>query len=402
MAVGYNPRTVTDGLVSLYDAANPKSFSPNTFVGSLDIYSWYVARRGGTTIARGIIEQDNTTSKSPAGGIPLKMNIIGNDSYLQSYNSAAWNISQVQNGQTWTVSVYVKANVATTCELYLFGANSSGVAYVNDAWIDIANKEFSVTNEWTRIEHQITFSNADVAYIHMRLDGPQSGGIGQTLWWDGLQVELAPTATKFNSKYNANRNNWWDVISGYNLINYGYPTYDSNGYFTLGNNATNYMMNSSYPFPTDDHTIECWFRSVFTNAQQTPYTYSVAGDNAFLLLLAGATTIRPYSFNSNPDITVPNLQNRWVCFTRTRVRSTGVEYYYLNGVQVGTRTNEINTAATTNGYLIIGQEADSPGGGFDPLQNLDGDFSRLSIYNKSLSSEQIMQNFSAMRGRYGI
>jgi hypothetical protein len=74
----------------------------------------------------------------------------------------------------------------------------------------------------------------------------------------------------------------------------------------------------------------------------------------------------------------------------------------MNGVEIGTRTHSVGTAHTTNGYLIIGQEADAPGGGFDANQNLDGDFSFISVYDKALSATEIQQNFNALRGRYGI
>ena len=39
MAVGYNPKIVTSNLVFAMDAANKKSFSPNTFSNPKDITS---------------------------------------------------------------------------------------------------------------------------------------------------------------------------------------------------------------------------------------------------------------------------------------------------------------------------------------------------------------------------
>lgn len=400
MSVNYNARTVTDGLVSLFDAANPKSFSPNVFSKPTDIYGWVNSATGNAcTLSR-------DTIPSPVGNTPLKMAVTGNDPNTPTYNTSAWNICPVLNGQTWVVSFYAKASTTlNNCEVYIFGADSTGTAFVSGAWIGITSKTITVTPEWQRFEHFITFNNASVAYLHFRLDGPNSGGAGTTVWWDGVQVELASTASTFNPKVNTSRANWWDLISGYTLTNYGYPPYNSAGYFTFANDqTTQYMMNSSYPMPTDDHTIDCWFYYALSVAQSvTPYTYSVAGDNQYLLFIPNATTIQPYSFNdASYSYTPSDLRGSWHNFVRTRTKTSGVEMYYLDGKYVGTRTQSANTSATTNGYLIIGQESDAAGGGFDVNQNLDGSFSKLAVYNRALSAAEVNQNFNAMRGRYGV
>lgn len=396
MSIEYKPKIVTYGLVSVFDAANPKSFSPNVFSRPTDIHGWVNASAGnGSTLSR-------DTISSPVGNTPLKMVVTGNDPHTSTYNSAAWNICPVSNGQTWVVSVYVKASVPTTGEIFLFGADATGVAYVGGSWIGISAKGFNITTEWARQEHYITFNNASVVFLHFRLDGTTTGETGQTIWWDGLQVELASTPTTFNPKVNTNRALWWDIIGNNNLTLYGYPAYNSIGYFTLASSTANYMMNSLYPFPTNDHTIECWFRSTFAQPNQTPYTYSVAGDNHFLLFTNSTTQIAPHTFGAATPINVLNMQNVWCCVTRTRDKLSGTEYYYFNGIQVGSVVVAPGTAATTNGYLIVGQEADAPGGGFDANQNLDGNISRLTIYNRVLTSAEILQNYNSSKARYGL
>jgi hypothetical protein len=96
------------------------------------------------------------------------------------------------------------------------------------------------------------------------------------------------------------------------------------------------------------------------------------------------------------------MQNKWCNFVRTRIKSSGDEKYYMNGVLVGERTIFANQSIVTGGSLIVGQEADAPNGGFDSNQNLDGDFARLDIYNRALSNSEILQNFNALKGRYGL
>jgi outer membrane receptor protein involved in Fe transport len=68
------------------------------------------------------LSRDTAVTDSPAGGVAMKMAVTGNDPYTATYNSTTFNIATAASGQTWTLSVYVKASVATTGELFIFGA----------------------------------------------------------------------------------------------------------------------------------------------------------------------------------------------------------------------------------------------------------------------------------------
>lgn len=197
----------------------------------------------------------------------------------------------------------------------------------------------------------------------------------------------------------------WLDISGnnYNLTIYGSPTYNASGYFTFANDQiTQYMMRTPFENPTTAVTYSCWFRSNFAQPTQTPFTYSVGGNNEMLFFISNSTTLSPFPINVPVNVTTTDMTNLWVNFTWTRLSSTGVNVFYRNGVQIGTYTGNAGTDIITGGFLIIGQESDSAGGGFDPNQNLDGDFARLDIYNRVLSAAEIQQNFDAIRGRFGI
>jgi len=196
----------------------------------------------------------------------------------------------------------------------------------------------------------------------------------------------------------------FDIAGTNNMTIYGSPTYNAAGYFTFGNDqATQYIMNSLFPNPTTAVTYNIWFRSNFASPVQTPFTYSVAGDNQMLFYIGNSTTLQPHPLGNNTwATTTSSMANVWVNATWTRDSVSGVNILYRNGIQVGTFTASAGTNIVTNGYLIIGQESDAPGGGFDPAQNLDGDFSHFSIYNRVLSAGEVLQNFNALKGRYGL
>ena len=71
-----------------------------------------------------------------------------------------------------------------------------------------------------------------------------------------------------------NTNQYLNDIIGQNKVTvHGSLIYNSSGYYSFPNNQiTNYLMQTSFPMPTGDHTISCWFRSNFFSLNQTPYT----------------------------------------------------------------------------------------------------------------------------------
>lgn len=193
---------------------------------------------------------------------------------------------------------------------------------------------------------------------------------------------------------------WFDIISGHVLNRIGNVAFDPAGYFSFNTGQiTEWFENLAYPMP-NEHTIECWFRAR-TVQQQAPWTYSVNGPqntlvqtietNRFNLLTVTAQQAR-----SNIEIPI----DTWHCFTRTRDATTGQAKAYLNGEHV--LTMEAGNSNITGGYLIVGQEIDlaPPDYGFVSTQNLDGEFSILSVYSRILSDAEITQNFHAMRSRY--
>lgn len=239
---------------------------------------------------------------------------------------------------------------------------------------------------------------------------------GATLWkWEGtapfylcindsVDDEFSVLGWMNTRVTDRNKNQYWiDSISRNSLTVHGSLNYNSLGYWSFPDNqVTNYLMETVYQVPTSQITWSCWFRSRFTNVNQTPFTYSVNGNNTYLLFTNSATQLAPHDIGNIFGVNVSNMTNQWCNFAWTRDTTTGSSVYYMNGVQVSSRIYAAGTEPTAGGYLIIGQEADAAGASFDPLQNLDGDFARLDVYNRVLTPTEISQNFNAMRGRFGV
>ena len=403
MGVAYNSRIVTDGLVACYDLGNTRrSYSPNAHPSGTNIYDWYVGIKGNNTASGSTISKDTTTS-SPVGNTPLKMVVTGTDPHLQMYNNSVWNLGPAAVGETWVVSVYVKATINTTAQLFMFGANSSGGVFSPS---DYSASTINVTTEWTRIQHVHTFQNAATNYIQIRLDGPdtQAGGdaLGQEIWWDGLQVERGSTPSNFTSDYTGgnvldiskNSNNGTIVSSPqYNSSNGGYITFDDvNDYIGIGKTSGDLgIYDGSY-------TFEAWVYPTNISA--------VSGDNAIFgtdqAVLRQALhlvfrNINIYQGHFSADYSSGTVSaNQWyhIVWTYNKISggSTGTARIYKNGELQG-NPGTINSFIGDTEILI---------GRWRSINYFAGRGAQYRIYNRALTASEVLQNFDAQRARYEI
>jgi len=116
--------------------------------------------------------------------------------------------------------------------------------------------------------------------------------------------------------------------------------------------------------------------------------------NTFYFRIGNGTTCCDNDLTfSNVDTTIP--LNTWtnMCFTW---RINGTSVIYKNGVQLTSRSigNIPNTNPASNGRIGLGHaNADD---------YYHGRMPNVQIYNRQLTAPEVLENFNAMRGRYGI
>jgi hypothetical protein len=170
------------------------TYSQNVFPSPTNIYAWLST----ATTNACTFSADSSTTGAISGSVPLKMVVTGNDPYIACYNGKEWDIDIASQGETWTLSCYVKASQATNGELFIFGSNSAGTVFT--APTDFSSNWVNITTTWTRVSFTYTFTQANTRGIQIRLDGTPSGGNGITIWFDGLQLERAGAPTTFNNQ----------------------------------------------------------------------------------------------------------------------------------------------------------------------------------------------------------
>jgi len=387
---------VTNGLVLILDAGSPRSYGQNEFKFSTDIFSW--AGSSGHTAAT--ITRD--TISSPVGNTPLKMAVTGNDPHLGTYNSGTWNIAPAANGQTWVVSVYVKASTSTTGEILIFGANSSGAAFVNGNWLTFTSTTVNITTEWTRVSHYITMNNASIAYIHVRLDGPNIDGTGQTVWWDGLQVEKVSSGVTTPTIFNPRNDVWYDLCSGNNAALFNGVSYSSsNGGTLVFDGSNDYASISSVQVApgTGAFTWNFWVKLNDLTTYSIPFSGAGSNSNYGVISMdprVGGGLIY-YALATRINDSNNSFGSSWWYITFTgNGGSNGSRNLklYRNAVQAGsTYTYDYNFTATTPN---IGANHDSY------AELMRGNIANVSYYNRALLESEITNNYNALKGRFGL
>ena len=72
-----------------------------------------------------------------------------------------------------------------------------------------------------------------------------------------------------------------------------------------------------------------------------------------------------------------------------------LEELYLNGEKIAEELTPDNIKLPTGGTLVLGQEQDSPGGGFDINQAFGGEIYRLEIFKRKLSAGEVLDMYQA-------
>ena len=396
MGVAYNCGSiVTSGLVLALDAANKKSYSQNEFQYSTDIVTFSGTGGNAATITR-------DTISSPVGNTPLKMVVTGNDPAVTSmYNTPSTNIAPAANGQTWIVSVYIKANVATTGQIFILGAAADGNVF--DAVTgQIAAGGVSIGTDWTRVSYTFTFTKG-ISFIQVRLDGPDTGGTGQTIWWDGLQVERVPsgttTPTPFTSSYYGG-SVYRDLVGSNNGTLVNYPTYSGSNSGSLSFDGVDDYGNFSSRILTNVVTEISCFMWIYPKSDGV--VLAILGQSAInssyhhsAIEVGSSGELRMSLWHNSLTNRINSTLslNTWnnVGFTYAGTTLTG----YLNGSNVGTTT--FTWSKPSDIYFGI-MSFDSTNMGTSAYG--DGNVSNIQAYNRALTAAEVQQNYNATKSRY--
>lgn len=349
MALQHSPSIVTNGLVLCVDAANPRSAL------GLSILS--------TAALSNFAANQNVTITQSGSSIQVVSN-------QNTSTPGAWPI-----GGTLTVTpstkytLRIKGMLVTGSTVYLYvWSNSNG----NLVW---QGNPLTTTNQY--VENTFTTGASDTSIrVGVLWSSPT---VGSTVLIDAVEV------------YNVN--NWYDVSGSNNigaLVNS--PTYTSgmSGYYTFdgiddyvncGNNSTVQQSSAITMSAWVNPTSSTGLGNIMAKNYNSAYRFRI--DNGQLWWYVSGTAAVGGS--------VPN--GTWSYCTVTGSSSGLVAY--VNGVAVASNGTAFTPSASGTGDLYIGCLQPS-------VEVFNGKIAMASMYSRALSVTEVLQNFNATRGRYGV
>jgi len=414
--VNNGPQIVRNGLVLDLDASYMRSYSPNVMPNPTDIFAWC----GSAYAVSCTLARDATITRQ-YGSIPLKMTVTASDSNFQSYNSSIWNLAPALNGQTWTISVYAKASVASTFgQIFIFPANASG-----NTLPTFGANVFTITSSWQRFSLTYTITGeATTAFIQMRLDG--SNTAGEIIWWDGLQVERASAATNFNPYYFGNTT-WRDTSgNGYNGTLTSGPTFDVSNKGSILFDGSNDEITTSLPlanFPASSNfTFETWAKITAYPAVLAANQYGVTYQAGVLMGATYYSGVALYWYGNDAGnvFTLYGFIRGADAYRNTSGYNFSLNLWYhcvlvnigggtislfINGTlfsSVATATLPYDSANTPTAGNIGISKSQVDGGGTANYKAFGGHVASVRAYNRALSAAEISQNYEATKTRFGL
>jgi len=151
-------------------------------------------------------------------------------------------------------------------------------------------------------------------------------------------------------------------------------------------------------FPTHNLTAEIRFTSSNLGTHDTPlFSYNVSGsDNEFLIIGQPATNKLGVYINGAPyttGISLPSLfDGAQHMLSVSWNMQSGALNVYVDGVQKYSATASVGVPITGGGTLVLGQEQDTVGGGFNSTQIFEGTIDEVRIFNYVRTGQEIASN----------
>jgi hypothetical protein len=426
MAGNVSLNTVTDGLVLYLDAANTKSLadvpSTNLIKNSQQFENW--------NKYQSTVSTDTTTA--PDGTSTADTNI--ETSGLTGWRGVSQSVNDTISGQTYTFSIYAKnyngRNIQMTVYDPPFYANfyytnfnlqlgTTLNSYVNGNAVRTNSSIVSVGDGWYRCSVSGYIPNATQLqpYVMLLNSGNTvsytgDGTSGVYLW--GGQLEVGPVATTYipTTTTSASRvPTWVDISKGGNngtLVNnltYNY----SNGGSLVFDGVNDYVSVPSLAntsFPQNTGTISLWYNidssasagsgpPIFDGFDTSRNHIFIRRDynppNTLQVTCISTTGSGTYVFNTNQIITLDAWHN--IVITYITGVSSSVKVY-VDGLLVNTGTISESSWRPTGQFVGFGSS--------NAFNTTKGKGSILQIYNRALSSSEVLQNYNAAKGRFGL
>lgn len=400
MSVHSGIDVVNDGLVLSYDIKNKKSWKgrPTTNLHTLPTtFSSWTCQANSTIVAQ------PTALDALDGYLSYRYSLVGlgtsNQLFLKNVTPSA--------NLPYTFSCYFKY-VSGSTKINFTGYTYGTPAGWNGVTINLVNTTtLSLTtigsaagtgweyikNGWFRVWFNVTQSvvSGPVEYnINYELAGGISSFVASS--WDLCYAQLEQSSVVSPFVIGA-RSNTQAIVdqTGNNTITASSITYNSDETFSFA--AGNYLL---CPFTkTSSMTISAWATTTVAPAAQSSMLFNsgASGGGPDLFFYLGSIYWNTWDGSANPFVAIPATANNgsYHHYVVVNDSSSNAKLYY-DGVLIGTAIYKSPTANTN--FAI--------GGGGAADYSWVGNIGMFSVHNRALTAAEILQNFNAAKGRYGL
>jgi len=427
MAVGYNPRAVTDGLVLALDAGNPKNYN----VGISTNWTDKVGGNNGTLVGgthhndgpfvgAGYVEFDGNTDKLSC----TPSNLTGEFTIEGWWYANAFPATTVLFGNWGGGCLLRLADAGSELQWYTTGLlsgmrGSIGFTLSTGTWYHVAVSRDSSNVHRTFVNGTQIASETNSVSISMSnlCIGSENTSSGTTDIWNGyisnfrivdgtalytsdFTVPTKPlTAITNTTLLTCQGNTIADASSsalsitanGNAAANLGFPAsafeFDGTDDYVILNDF------DKASYGTTNFSLSLWFnadsgsyKSLFQAGVGLSHTYP------WISLIGYAAGLKVY-VNADYRIDVPYTQGAWNNFVLTfDSAGSGLWTAYLNGLSVGSYTGPIGSFSASDTKL----------GHAYPNSYFDGKISNFNVQQKTLTAAEVKQNYRNTKSRYGL
>jgi hypothetical protein len=190
---------------------------------------------------------------------------------------------------------------------------------------------------------------------------------------------------------------WYDVSSGGNngTLTNG-PTYSTNGGGTIVFDGTNDLVNIGYKINllNNDITQEAWVNTDVMVNWHGIISNMISWGTGFSLQIGPIQNIAAMVSGEYLKTSWTPSIGVWYHIVATHRSSDNLNVLYVNGVQENTMVREISyveNAVTQIGVFYT-----------YPSLYFDGKMGPVRSYNRALSATEVLQNYNAQKGRFGL
>ncbi|AHB80593.1 virion structural protein [Synechococcus phage ACG-2014h] len=337
-----------------------------------------------------------------------------------SYHNIGLGGTSLVVGETYTFSVYAKANTRDTFEMHMYGDSSASFNLTTGSSTSTSSMTDVGDGWWLCKWVREKTNTAGFDYVYLGFSGSTYAGAGVDesifIWHPQFERDVtrgryiktsgisitAPTTVK-----NLSSSSSGVGASLYTGTINGGATFNSDGYFEF-DGTDDYIQSSSLVAPSEaDFSVIMWYKITSTSgrgglmerAADAPFTGWFLGHSG---TTRWAAQVRDAD-NDEVDFefTFPTV-DQWTCDAFTWNTSTQSLAPYRNGAAAaGTATQSGNAVGSLDGNtrypMAIGARLNDSGAQYKPME-----CGEVQIYIKALTAAEVLQNFNATRSKYGV